>query len=72
MPPKNILHDLETRIDIASSWDKRIKQTGMRRRKFCQKYKIHPAALCRHIKGVYRPEWPAVNKVEKALKKEGV
>lgn len=73
MPPKkSILADVENRIDLVSLWDKRIKQTGMRRRKFCQKHKIHPAAICRHIKGVYLPEWPAVRQVEKALKKEGV
>lgn len=66
------------RLKKVKSWGARIsklvnrKKNPMSEAAFCEKYGFHTAEFNRHKNGVTFPRKKAVERVEQALKKEGV
>lgn len=69
------IKDIEKRAELVKTWNSRIKQMrskGMYGTKFCRKYGFHGVHLWRAKNSKPLPEWAFINRVENALKKEGV
>lgn len=68
--------DLQKRLKIVQSWEKRLKKLkekkGIKQISFCRKHGIDASFLTRSKKLTQIPMWDNVNLVEKALKSEGV
>lgn len=66
------LKDGMERARIVKLWARRIEATGMSRAEFCLKYEIDGGQLSKWINGTHGPEWESIDRVENALKAEGV
>lgn len=66
------------RLDKVRRWPARIEKLRKRKKnplkeaEFCRKHKLHPAGFNRNKKGASFPTAKTVERVEKALKAEGV
>lgn len=66
------IDDAIERIEIQESWVDRLNKLGMSRRAFCMKYGINVSVLCRYEKLKMAAGWEWINRMESALKSEGV
>lgn len=66
------LKDGMERAHIVKLWPNRIKASGKTRDEFCDSHDLDGGQLSRWISGKNGPEWPSIERVEKALKAEGV
>lgn len=66
------LKDGMERVRIVKLWPTRIDATGKTRDRFCDDNGLDSGQLSRWINGTNGPEWESIERVEKALKAEGV
>lgn len=66
------IDDAVERIDIQETWASRLDKLDMSRRAFGIKHDINLSVLCRYEKLRMAAGWEWINKMENALKSEGV
>lgn len=66
------LDDAIERMNIQETWSERLNKMEMSRRAFCIKHGIDTTVLCRFEKLGMAAGWKWVNRMEEALKSEGV
>lgn len=72
MKPAQKLEDAVERLNIQKTWKERLDHFPKSRRAFCQKHNINPSVLCRFEKLRMAAGWAWINRVEGALKSEGL
>lgn len=78
MTPEQKIKQQQDRLKKVKAWTARIeklrkrKKNAMSEAQFCRKYGIHPSGFNRNKKGVSFPTQKTVDRIEEALKSEGV
>lgn len=66
------IDDAIERIELQEAWADRLNNLDMSRRAFCMKHGINVTVLCRYEKLKMAAGWEWINRMESALKSEGV
>lgn len=72
MRASDSLDDAIERMNIQETWSERLDKIGKSRRAFCKDHNIDVSVLCRFEKLRMAAGWAWVNRMENALKAEGV
>lgn len=72
MKASEALDDAIKRMELQEMWSERLDNLNFSRAAFCERYGLNTSVLCRYEKLGMAAGWEWVNKMEKALKSEGV
>lgn len=71
MKAADYVQDQVNRMELQKTWSERLdKIMGGNRTAFCERYDLNNVILCRYERLNIAAGWDAINKIEKAIKKE--